>query len=167
MQSIKRNLGISLLLLVIFGFMSSFNSTKKAGEIPPFKMLQTNGRYFTAMDIPREKPIVIIYFAPDCEHCQVLMNELFKKMPAFKNTELVLVTFKSIEEVADFEKAYGTRKYDNIHVGTEGNTFFLRMYYKIQNTPFTILYDKNGKAICSYRAKTPVDDLISHINQLK
>jgi cytochrome oxidase Cu insertion factor (SCO1/SenC/PrrC family) len=158
-------------LLIFISLTLSLLAFKKppgqSGNIPPFKILQTNGTYFSATDLPKGKPVIIIYFAPDCEHCQVLMNGLFKKINELKSAELVLVTFKPIEEVAGFEKSYGTKNYPNIKVGTEGTTFFLRYYYRIQNTPFTALYDKNGKGLGAYRVKTDVDDLIRRVKALQ
>ena len=166
----KRIVVVALVLWVGFiniAVAQGVAASAKGGAIPPFKMLQTNGAYFSATDLPKGKPVVLIYFAPDCEHCQVLMNDLFKKVNELKTAELVLVTFKPIEDVAGFEKAYSTHKYPNIKVGTEGTSFFLRYYYKIQNTPFTALYDKNGKALGAYRNKTDVDDLIKRVKALK
>src|SRR5256885_13945733 len=128
--------------------------------IPPFKMLQSKGTYYSAKDLPHGKPVVLIYFAPDCPHCLTLMNALFKKIKDFKKAEIVMVTFKPIDELLPFEKQYQTYKYPNIKVGTEGTTFYLRYYYNLTNTPFTALYNKKGNMVYSYRKETPVDDLI-------
>jgi thiol-disulfide isomerase/thioredoxin len=136
-------------------------------HIPPFKMLMSDGKFFSSNDVQKNKPVVLIYFAPDCEHCQVLMNEFFKNIDAFKTTQIILVTFKPLQELSAFERLYKTYKYDNIKVGTEGNTFFLRKVLKIDNTPFTALYNKDGKLIYSYRKETPIADLIDRVKQLK
>lgn len=161
--------GILLFLLVGFSALSWTDAKVNSsfGDIPPFKILQTNGTFFTATELPKNKPVVLVYFSPDCEHCQVLMNAMFKRINEFKKTELVLVTFKPLEELIGFENSYGTKKYPFIKTGTEGNTFFLRYYYKIQTTPFTAIFDKNGKLVASYRKDTKVDELIRQVRQLK
>ncbi len=135
-------------------------------DIPPFKMLLSNGRFYSAKDLQKNKPVIIIYFSPDCDHCQVLMNDLFKNINEFKNTELIMVTFRTLGDVINFEKSYQTTKYPNIKVGTEGNTFFLRKYNGILNTPFTAIYKKQGKIVGSYRNTTPVDDLIALVRKI-
>src|SRR4030095_13526934 len=119
--------------------------------IPPFKMTLSNNKIFNAADLPKSKPFVLIYFDPDCDHCQKLMTELFKKINSFKKAQMVLVTFKPVTEVIAFEKKYGTRKYANMKVGTEGTLFYLRNYYKLIKMPFTVLYDKKGNYNYSYR----------------
>ena len=45
--------------------------------IPPFKMTLSDDRIFSASELPKGKPVVLIYFDPDCDHCQKLMKELF------------------------------------------------------------------------------------------
>jgi thiol-disulfide isomerase/thioredoxin len=149
--------------------LTSFNEieAQTTDHIPPFKMLMSDGKFFSANDIQKNKPVVLIYFAPDCEHCQTLMNEFFKSIDAFKAMQVILVTFKPLQELSAFERLYETYKYENIKTGTEGNTFFLRKFLKIDNTPFTALYNKDGKLIYSYRKETPITDLIDRVKQLK
>ena len=141
-------------------------SRMNSQTIPPFKMTLSNNKIFNATDLPKDKPLVLIYFDPDCDHCQKLMNELFKKINSFKKVEMVLITFKSVTEVAAFEKKYSTSKYVNMRVGTEGTLFYLRNYYKLVKMPFTALYDSKGNYSYSYRDETPVDDLINRLKGL-
>ena len=135
-------------------------------SLPPFKMYRSDKTIFNAAELPKTKPVILIYFDPDCEHCQKLMKELFQKIDAFKKAEIIMVTFKSIEEVAGFEKLHSTQKYTNIIVGTEGVGFYLRNYYGLVTMPFTALYDKEGNLNYSYRKETPVDDLINRLRKL-
>jgi hypothetical protein len=140
----------------------------KASMVPPFRMLQTNGRYFSANELDRTKPVVLIYFAPDCDHCQVLMQGIFKNLDAFKKAQLVLVTFKPLSELALFERQYNTASHANIKAGTEGTTFFLRSFYKLTNTPFTAIYDASGKLVCSFKSTTtPVSEILNCLKQIK
>ena len=135
--------------------------------IPPFKMVLSDNKIFTANDLPKGKPIILIYFDPDCDHCQKLMTALFKKINDFKKAEIVMVTFKTTSDVAAFEKKYNTEKYSNIKVGTEGTSFYLRMYYGLMTMPFTALYDKNRNLNYSYRKETQVDDPVKRLKNLK
>ncbi len=134
--------------------------------IPPFKMTLSNNRIFSATELPKGKPTILIYFDPECEHCQKLMTEFFKKINEFKKAEIVMVTYKPVNEVAAFEKMHSTKKYNNIIVGTEGLAFYLRDYYGLMVMPFTALYDKKGNLSHSYIKETPVDDLISRLKKL-
>ncbi|HMK18358.1 MAG TPA: redoxin domain-containing protein [Chitinophagaceae bacterium] len=149
-----------------FAFILFFPSRMNSQTIPPFKMTLSNNKIFNAADLPKGKPLVLIYFDPDCDHCQKLMADLFKKINSFKKVEMVLITFKSVTEVAAFEKKYTTSKYANMKVGTEGTLFYLKIYYKLVKMPFTVLYDSKGNYSYSYRDETPVDDLIKRLQGL-
>ena len=149
-----------------FAFILFFPSRMNSQTIPPFKMTLSNNKIFKAADLPKGKPLVLIYFDPDCDHCQKLMADLFKKINNFKKVEMVLITFKSVTEVAAFEKKYTTSKYANMKVGTEGTLFYLKNYYKLVKMPFTALYDSKGNYSYSYRDETLVDDLIKRLQGL-
>lgn len=151
-------------------FLTSFTylpTSAVAQSVPGFQMQLSNGRIFSAKNLSPQKPTILIYFAPDCEHCQILMDELFKKIGSFKKAQIVMVTFENSHEVIGFERLHQTERFSNIKVGTEIPTFFLRNYYKLQRTPFTALFDKRGKMVVSYKDQTPVNDLIRHLNNLK
>jgi hypothetical protein len=49
----------SILLLFVILFWNS-NSIAQPGKIPPFSMMQANGKVFKAQDLPMGKPIIII-----------------------------------------------------------------------------------------------------------
>jgi len=153
-------------LFFCFSAILFFPSRMNSQTIPPFKMTLSNSKIFNAVDLPKGKPLVLIYFDPDCDHCQKLMTELFKKINSFKKVEMVLVTFKSVTEVSAFEKKYSTSKYPNMRVGTEGTLFYLRNYYKLVKMPFTALYDSKGNYNYSYMDETSVDDLIKRLKGL-
>jgi thioredoxin-related protein len=152
--------------LICFSAIVFFSLAAFSQSLPPFKMYRSDKTVFSAAELPKTKPVVLIYFDPDCEHCQKLMKELFQKIDAFKKAEIIMVTFKPIEEVAAFEKLNNTQKHSNITVGTEGLGFYLRNYYGLMTMPFTALYDKKGHLNYSYRKETMVDDLINRLKKL-
>ncbi|GAC1419067.1 MAG: hypothetical protein NVS1B13_03290 [Flavisolibacter sp.] len=88
------------------------------------------------------------------------MHGFFPKIKALKAAEIILVTFKPVDEMVAFEKQYQTQNYPNIVVGTEGTSFFLRYYYKLTKTPFTALYDKKRNLVYSSRDENSVNELI-------
>jgi len=136
-------------------------------QMPAFKMTLSNGKTFNSSELPKGKPLILIYFDPDCDHCQRLMDTLFKKINDFKKAELVMVTYKSVTDLPAFEKKHNTHNYANIKVGTEGTVFYLRNYFKLEIMPFTVLYDKKGNYVYSFRKETPVADLIRRVKALE
>ena len=157
-----------LIVYVIFFLITmSFSKKSLSQSLPDFTIQLTNGKLFTTKDLSLNKPVILIYFAPDCEHCQALIKDVLKRIIEFKKSQILLVSFESLPDVSKFEKDYGLKSYPNIKTGIEKPVFFFRYYYHLENTPFTALYDKYGKYIISYKKQTPVNDLIKHLNALK
>ncbi|RYZ62426.1 MAG: redoxin domain-containing protein [Chitinophagaceae bacterium] len=160
---IKKILLRCLCALVLTLFVSGLQAQD---TLPDFNLQLSNGRYFTQADLPKNKPVVLIYFAPDCDHCHTLLNAFFQRANEFQPATVLLVTFKPLAEVTAFERAYRISKYPHIMVGTEGVAQSLRRFYKLQRTPFTALYNKEGKLVASYRKETPIDALLQQVKKL-
>ena len=161
----RRNFGFAFLFASLLSVVLFISTPANAQTIPEFKVKLTNGASVSSKNAARQKPLLLIYFAPDCDHCRKLMDQLFPKMNALKNTEILMVTFESLNDVAWFENHYHTKNYPNIKVGVEQPVFFLKNYYRLEHTPFTALFDKNGKLLVSYKEFTPVNELMKWVKE--
>ena len=150
-------------IMVLLGLSTSVFAQKK---IPPFRMAQTDGKLFIASNLPIDKPVIIIYFSPECDHCQVLMKEWFKRSGDFRKASVAMITFLPLNSVALFEKEFKTKQHPNIISGTEGTGFFVRNYYKVLDLPFVALHDKNGNLITTYSKDIPLNTLAAKLRQL-
>lgn len=152
------------ILLFFTGFIEL--CAQGSDSFPSFGMTLSNGRYFKSSELPKNKPVVLIYFAPDCDHCHTLMNAFFQKADDFQAATVVMITFKPVAELKAFEWSYQTGRYPHVMVGTEGAAQFLRRFYRLQSTPFTALYNKEGKLVTSFRKDTPVAALLQQVKKL-
>ncbi|WP_164972586.1 TlpA family protein disulfide reductase [Lacibacter luteus] len=153
-----------LLLFVLF--IVALNAVCAQQKIPPFRMALSDGKLFSASNLPMGKPVIVIYFSPECDHCQVLMKEWFKRSNDFKKASVVMITFLPVTSVALFEKEYKTKQHPNIFTGTEGTGFFVRNYYKVLDMPFVALHDKNGNLVSTYSKDIPLNTLAAKLRQL-
>ncbi|MEP7253614.1 MAG: redoxin domain-containing protein [Ginsengibacter sp.] len=151
-------------------FLSSMffiSSAVHAQQMPAFSILQSNGKTLNTAKLPHTKPVVLIYFAPDCDHCTKLLSAMFGKMSQFNRATILLVSFKPMNEITDFEKKYKTAAYKNMIVGIEQPLYFLQRLYQLQSTPYTALFDKSGKLIVDYKTETPLNELIAQLKRTK
>ena len=160
----KFNILISILLLIMPGMSLTVNA--QSGKVPPFQIIQPDKKLFRASDLPLGKPIIIVYFSPECEDCQEFTKELLGRMNDFKDVSIVMITFLSVESVTQFATDFKLNNYSNIYIGTEGASFFIRSYYNIATIPFLALYSKDGDLIKAYRGKIDLNDLSAFINAL-
>src|SRR3978361_1693427 len=109
---------LSLVILTI-----STQAQKKVSEnIPPFKILKADSTWFTPANLKKDKPVMIIYFSPDCTHCQHLVYEMKPKMKELGDTQIVMVTFTEptmLKMLKTFNRDFDLAKYPNLTVGTE------------------------------------------------
>lgn len=164
----KKNLSsICVLVFVSIALCGTVSFAQYQNKLPTFSMRLTNGHTVSTINLPSDKPTVLIYFAPDCDHCQLLMKDFFKRIAAFKKTQIIMISFEPISALGVFEKNFQTHKYANIQVGSEMVPLYLQKFYQLQHTPFTALYDKNKNLIVSYKNFTPLQSLITRLKQLK
>ncbi|WP_162499853.1 TlpA family protein disulfide reductase [Mucilaginibacter terrigena] len=156
---------IFLLLAVIADFACTQAQTIPS-TIPPYKILTTKDQTLTPADLVKNKPVMIIYFAPDCPHCQKLINDMKPSMAKFKNIQVLLITYTDIRMVKAFENDYGLKAYPNFILGTEGYTYTVQRFYQLKHTPFVALYDKNGKLVQAFEKQPEASDLLKAIKKV-
>ncbi len=137
-------------------------------KIPPFKILRSDSTYFTPANLKKNKPVMIIYFSPDCSHCQHLVYEMKPKMKQFRNTQIVMVTFTEftmLKMIKNFTRDFDLAKYPNITVGTEGHTYLVQRYYQVTTTPYIAVYDHKGKLVKAFDKAPTIDELIATVKK--
>ena len=153
--------------MMAIALLGAATAQAQAGKLPPFRMVQANGKIFRAEDLPIGKPIVIIYFSPDCDHCDQLVKELLKRKADFNKASIAMITYLPVDPVTKFVKAYDLNSLPNIYVGTEGSTYFLKNYYQLTSMPFMALYTKNGDLVKQYPKDEGLTDLINQLKNLQ
>lgn len=113
-------------------------------DIAPFKIRLTNGEGYTYEQLEKEKPVILVYFSPTCDHCKSL-TEAMLKSSKINNSQVVMISFEDIRQVKAFDDEYKISSRKNIKIGSEGYTFVVQKYYKIEHFPFVATFDKNRK----------------------
>jgi thiol-disulfide isomerase/thioredoxin len=158
---------ISVSAFLILGLCFTFNSYGQKEKVPPFRMMMANNKIFMAEDFPVGKPMMIVYFSPECEECHAFIEGMLNRISDFKNVSIAMVTYMTGDIVTKYVVKNSLTMYTNIYVGTEGNTLFLKNYYNIITFPFVALYDKNGNLIVKYTTKQlDINDLVGRIKKL-
>ena len=68
-------------------------------------------------EFDRQKPTVIIYFNPDCEHCQYEATEISRHAEQFGNANTILITPEPlVKKVKAFAQTYHLNEVDNLAI---------------------------------------------------
>lgn len=151
--------------LIIFGCSNAQNFAPPA-TIPPYKILNTDSVNITPANLKKNKPVMIIYFSPDCSHCQHLMDEMKPHFEKLKGVQVVMISFVQLKSIQAFYKSYGLKKYPNFIVGTEGYTYAVQKFYQIKTTPYIAIYDKKGILAKTFEKAPTMDDLMGEVKKL-
>jgi thiol-disulfide isomerase/thioredoxin len=139
--------------------------------IPPYHILTTDSVFVTPANLKKNKPVMIIYFAPDCSHCRHLMAEMKPVMRGLRGIQVIMVTFvdphQQFRSIKDFYKDFDLKKYPNFTVGTEGYTYVVQRYYQVATTPYIAIYDKNHKLSHTYAKPPKIADLLAAVKRVE
>lgn len=135
---------------------------QKNPTIPAFSIQMPDSSWFTKVNLKANKPTLVLYFSPDCGHCQMETEEVLSKMKDLSNLQIVMITSRPFEDMANFAAYYKINKFPAIKIGTDPNRMITR-FYDVKFTPFSALYDKKGKLVRVYEKGIDFPELISLI----
>lgn len=154
------------LIILLFFISLSLSTTAQSGKVPPFQMVLANGKIFKAENLPFGKPIIIIYFSPECNDCQILTEEILRRKSSLQKASIVMITFLPVQYIKQFILKYHLDDSSFLFIGTEGDTFFVKDYYRIEDFPYIVIYDQFGNLNKVYKKYEKDETLVELINRL-
>lgn len=155
-----------LLLVPIVSCLLSCHSTQdkaylsSISALPSFDMLLLDSTtLYHAQDIPSGKPIVMVYFRPDCPHCQLETKSLVSRIGDLQNFRIYFLTGADFDDAKSYAHYFHLDQYPNIIVGKDHEHSFTRVFQP-SSIPFMVIYDSNKKLLKVYHGEVPIDNLI-------
>ena len=136
---------------------------KKFPTIPAFSLIRPDSAVYTTDSIPKNKATVIIYFSPDCSHCQYEAKQIVKGQAELHNATFVWVSFHPLPEISTFKSQYGMDSLTNMVFGRDPK-YFLPAFYKVAFTPYMAVYNARGQFVKEFREGAEIKELKELIN---
>lgn len=158
-------------LLLLLSFIVAVGCTQaqnnaKIQNIPKYKILTPDSTYRTQANLKKAMPVMIIYFMPDCGHCQQLIYDMKERMKQdFSKVQIVLITDAMYKMVKGFHRDFGLSAYPNVTVGTEQGSYDILNYYGVKMTPYVAIYNRNGKLLKTFDKEPKVKDLAAVVKK--
>ena len=119
-------------------------------EFPAFKLKGTDGQVFTSTAVlQKNKPAVIVYLSPTCNHCQTQVQDITGNIKTFKDVRFLFVTSYSEQDTRPFLAEYAIEKFPNIRFGYD-TSHAMKRFYEMSGYPGIFIYDKSAKFKKSY-----------------
>jgi thiol-disulfide isomerase/thioredoxin len=171
MKKIMRSLLTLLtLLLISFSITAQTNTGisktdtlapyQKNAAIPPFSIQMPDSSWFSKVNLKDKKPTLILYFSPDCGHCQLETEEIITKMKDLSNLQIVMITSRPFRDMVNFADRYKLNRFPSIKIGTDPSRM-VTQFYAVKFTPFSAVYDKKGQFVKAYEKGIDMAELIT------
>lgn len=163
-------IGICLVFTAGMATAQTYDNTppyQKDSTVPAFHILQADSSWFEKPDLAPNHPLVIVYFNPDCGHCQHTAQQFAKKMDQFRDVTFVWATYLSpLDSLTKFAVDYKLNNYPNVHFGKDLK-YFIPSFYRVEYTPFMALYDKKGKLSGAWPTGVSPDELLVKLKKVE
>lgn len=159
-NTMKKYLTLVLLILLTAGVQAQLlNNAPKT--LPAFDLTQADGSPIKASSLKPGKPVMLVYFDPDCDHCSIFTKALLKDIHLFSHVQIVMVTYVPVESLRKYIEQIGLQRYPQIKAGTEGTNFIVRYHYNVVQFPFIALHDRYGRLVITYESEVPTIDTLA------
>ena len=168
---LKYLVGIVLLTVASFLVLHTYQSYKTKKEsgtkiqtLQHFSFESVNGGQIWIDRFNPEQPTVIIYFHPECEHCQYEASEIGKQSERFGKVNMIMVTpDDSIKRVEDFAIKYRLGEVDNLAILLDRKNQF-KNHFGASVIPSVFIYGSDKKLLKMYKGETKLDAIINSID---
>jgi thioredoxin-related protein len=154
------------LFSVLFSFIAygQVDSTtppfKKYPTLPPIHLLLSDSTTkYTKDQVPKNKPVLVMLFSPECSHCQHTAEEMVKRKEELKHIHIVMATTLPLYKMNAFMKTYGLNSMDNVVAGRD-HYYMLPSFYAIHSLPYMAFYNKKGHLIKGFEGSMPLDKVL-------
>lgn len=162
-----------LTLIATLFILNETNAQKDAGKavhdtlaayqknptIPTFSIQTPDSSWFSKVNLQSKKPTLILYFSPDCGHCQIETEEVLGNIKELENLQIVMVTSRPFGDMVNFADHYKLNRFPTIKIGTDPARRITE-FYEVKFTPFSALYDKKGQLVKVYEKGIDIPELI-------
>ncbi|CAN5373027.1 hypothetical protein BH09BAC6_BH09BAC6_28560 [soil metagenome] len=127
-----------------------------------------NYKFYSASTLTEVKAIVgaqnklIIYFDPECEHCQQEMGMIIKNINLLKNTSIVMVSSNTPKKIDEFSSSFNLNKYPQIQMLWDKNYAFYT-WFGHADAPSIYIYNPNNQLVKIYHGETKMEAILKFL----
>lgn len=169
MKSILRSivgLLVMILLILITVQIYKYNmQIKQIERLPKVNFFTLDSVLYSTNELYEIlRPLVIVYYYPECNFCVFEIIELLKYKECMADVHVLFVTFASNNEIRNFIKQYPIHKLKNAKIVSDVNGEFADIF-DVKSPPMIFIYDKNKKLIKKHKGIMAFKRLEKYLKQ--
>jgi thioredoxin-related protein len=161
-----------LLFLFVLAFSYSVYAQENVSDSLPYQRYPTMPAFRILMldsvmmintyNIPKGKPTILMYFSPDCDHCEKMTETMLKHIDELKDTRIFLFSPMSLSLIRSFNEKLKLKDYNNIVIGQDFDHIFSK-YYGAKYVPYIAIYDRDKKLVRTFEGGAKIEQLIKAV----
>lgn len=123
-----------------------------------------DGSTLDAHDIVKGNTIMVVYFDPDCDHCQQQAKWINEKIESFNNTTVMFVSWGELDAIAEFPatylpKAVGKKNF----FFAKDDAYSIDDWFGESNVPTIYTYNRNWQRTHTFTEETEVSKILEFL----
>jgi len=114
---------------------------------------------FCSMQIAKDKPVILMYFHPECELCTLKMQQIQQVSKTYGDIQWILVSFAEKDTLIKFVETYQLTDIPNLAVLVDFQ-FTLHDHLHLANIPTIYIYDRRHRLVSIERGLAKFEKLI-------
>lgn len=159
--------GIVVLAVFVVGYLlySQFFKTSQpkigdGSQLPDFSFMKLGEPGTIERGDLKHKKTVVVYFSPNCSHCQALAGDLGSKVEYIPDVNFVWITRFDEGEAIQFVKSTQLWGKKNVYFGLDKDAAFYR-YFGDMYVPSTYIYGEDGHLLQQLSQDAMVRDIMT------
>lgn len=139
--------GVVIGLTAVLAILAIFRQREKererliAQKLPPYQFYNLDGSLHKNSGKTGVNTC-IIYFDPECDHCEFETKEILSHISSFQGTAFVMVSANTQSKIIDFVQKFKLKNYAQFTVLQDKENAFSR-WFQLSQIPSIFVYDKN------------------------
>lgn len=153
---------ILLLALLAVVFTGCIRKKKEqpqfnANDLPAMVITLVDGGQVYAKDLSGKT--ILIFFQPDCDHCQREATQIHDHIEAFKDYEMYFISTAALDQVKKFSEDYHLADRPSVHFAQTELDYIVNSIGSI-NLPSVFIFSTEGKLIRHFDGEVEIAKIL-------
>lgn len=160
--------GALIMVLVILLIVGTIMKKNKADDIrqristlPDFTLPALDRSIFNSSEIS-EGPLLVMYFHPECEHCQFEISSLIKSNIPGSGAKILLISYEGGKKIRLFMQQFDIKN-DSIFTVLSDTAFVFSELFRTDVIPTNFIYSENLRLVKTLKGETSIETLTKYL----
>lgn len=143
---------------------SNLSSKQKRSVLPEAPLLDLDSLRFDLSSI-ENKPLVLIHFNSECDHCQYEAKDIKKNVEGFSGVNLIFMSSEPISRIEAFSREYGLSNYGYVHFAKTNSEHSVSAFGAL-TVPHVLVYGPDKILMKEFQGETSAAIIIKYLSSL-